>query len=115
MGSGEGEMQNTMATGGAEQHTIQESGTFSTVRTTLSGCNTLNLDSRRTAGGRSYKHARREQQTAILRSPKLLYTPPGRSRSIPGNRTSTVDRVAAVTPESPTLSPRRKGAGQTWT
>ena len=116
MGMGEGEMQNTMATGDAEQHTIQESGTLSTVGTTLlSDCNTLNLDSRRTAGGRSYKHARREQQTATQRSSKPLYTTRGRGRCISGNRTSTVDRVATVTPESPTLSLRRKGAGQTWT
>jgi len=62
MGSGEGGMQNVMAAGDAGQHTIQENGKSSIVRATLlSGCNTLNFDSRRTAGGRSYKHARREQ------------------------------------------------------
>jgi len=68
-----------------------------------------------TAGGRSYKYARREQQTATQRSFNLIYTARGRGHSSSGNLTSTVDRVATVTPKLPTLSPRRKGTGQTWT
>jgi len=105
MGVGGGEMQNTMACGVAGQHTIQESGTLSSVGTTLlSGCNTLNLESRRTAGGSLYKHARREQQAASQRPPVSLYKATGRGRFIFGNHTYAADRVVAVTPESPTMS-----------
>jgi len=112
MASGEGGMQNAMAAGDAGQHTIQENGKSSIVRATLlSGCNTLNFDSRRTAGGRSYKHARREQQIATQRPSKSLYEAPGRGRSISGNCTSTADKVDTVTPESLTLSLRRSISG----
>jgi hypothetical protein len=108
LASGEGGLQNIMASGDAGQHTTQVNKTLPIAGTTsLSGYGTLTSAPRKATSSRSYKRAHRVQQT--------FYQALGNGQSIAGNHTSMLGTPAAAAAETTTMSTSRKRTGRDCT